>query len=378
MKFIHIADVHLGAIPDSNMPWAKERQNEIWESFKNIIAVCNEEKADLLLIAGDLFHKQPLIRELKEVNYLLSTLTTARVVIMAGNHDYIGVRSNYLGYKWDERVHMFLEDSFEAVDFPDINTRVYGFSYLTRDITEPRYDNIDMEAIDSYHADTQILHMNLKDENESGLGEFKRINILLAHGGDEKNIPINRRKLLGHDFDYIALGHIHKPEIISNRMAYSGSLEPLDKNEIGQRGYIIGEINEGGDKSTDIRFVSSSHREYKSIIITADQGLTKGALTDAIKAELLKQGAHHIYKIYIRGFRDEKVHFDKEAVYPLGNIIDVIDESHPDYDFDALYRENSDNMIGMFIKQIREIKHQDDANEKALYYGIEALLGARE
>lgn len=359
MKFIHIADVHLGAVPDSNMPWALERQNEIWESFKNIIAICNQEKADLLLIAGDLFHKQPLIRELKEVNYLFSTLETARVVIMAGNHDYIGTRSNYLGYKWDERVHMFLKDSYEAIDLPDINTRVYGFSFLTRDITEPRYDNTPLPYIIDSYADT-------------------RINILLAHGGDEKSIPISRKKLLGHGFDYIALGHIHKPEIISKRMAYSGSLEPLDKNETGQRGYIIGEISEGEEKSTDIRFISSSHREYRSIIITVDQDMTMGALADRIKESVQKQGAHNIYQIYIRGFRDENIHFDKEAIYPLGHIIDVIDESHPDYDFDFLYRENSDNMIGMFIKQIKESKNQDEINKKALYYGIEALLGARE
>lgn len=357
MKFIHIADVHLGAIPDSNMSWAKERQNEIWESFKNIIAVCNQEKADLLLIAGDLFHKQPLIRELKEVNYLFSTLETAKVVLMAGNHDYIGARSNYIGYKWDERVHIFLKDSFEAIDFPHINTSVYGFSYFTRDIREPRYDDIDLPSIEYSHME---------------------INILLAHGGDEKNIPINRRKLLGHGFDYIALGHIHKPEIICNRMAYSGSLEPLNKNETGQRGYIIGEINEGDEKSRDIRFISSSHREYKSIIITVDQDMTNGALVDSIKDKIHKHGAHHIYQIYIRGFRDEKIHFNKEAIYPLGHIIDVIDESHPDYDFDALYRENSDNMIGMFIKQIKESKNQDEINKKALYYGIEALLGARD
>lgn len=359
MKFIHIADVHLGAVPDSNMPWAKKRQNEIWESFKNVIAVCNYEKADLLLIAGDLFHKQPLIRELKEVNYLFSTLETARVVIMAGNHDYIGARSNYLGYKWDDRVHMFLKGSLEGMDFPNINTTVYGFSYTTRDITETRYDNIELPYIDDSEGDN-------------------RIRILLAHGGDEKNIPINRRKLLGHEFDYIALGHIHKPEIIGSRMAYSGSLEPIDKNEIGQRGYIIGEIGEGEEKSTEIRFVSSSHREYKSIIITVDQDMTNGALADRIKEEIRGQGAHHIYQIYIQGFRDESIHFDMEAIYPLGHIIEITDESHPDYDFDALYRENSDNMIGMFIKQIRESKNQDEINKKALYYGIEALLGARE
>ena len=62
MKFIHIADVHLGAIPDSNMPWAEDREKERWEGFRNIINVCNEEDVDLLLIAGDFFHKQPLVR----------------------------------------------------------------------------------------------------------------------------------------------------------------------------------------------------------------------------------------------------------------------------------------------------------------------------
>ena len=44
--------------------------------------------------------------KLKEVNYYFSTLETARVVIMAGNHDYIGTRSNYNGFEW-MRVHVF-------------------------------------------------------------------------------------------------------------------------------------------------------------------------------------------------------------------------------------------------------------------------------
>lgn len=44
MKFIHIADVHLGATPDSSMPWGEARQKEVWDSFKNIIKACNEKK----------------------------------------------------------------------------------------------------------------------------------------------------------------------------------------------------------------------------------------------------------------------------------------------------------------------------------------------
>ena len=58
--------------------------------------------------------------------------------------------------------------------------------------------------------------------------------------------------------------------------------------------------------------------------------------------------------------------------------MDVVDESVPDYDFEALYKENADNMIGMFIKRIKESNKNDQVVRKALYYGIEALLGAKE
>ncbi len=353
MKFIHIADVHLGAAPDSNMPWGADREKEIWDSFRNIITVCNENRVELLLIAGDLFHRQPLVRELKEVNYCFSKLTTAQVVLMAGNHDYISARSNYQGFEWDERVHMLTGDMPEIAEFPELNTEIYGFSYHSRDITEALYDTI-------------------KPMNK------ERINILLAHGGDEKDIPMNRRKLTDSGFDYIALGHIHKPEIISPNMAYCGSLEPLDKNETGERGYILGEITEDEKRQTIFRFVPSSLRQYKRLTLTVTPDTTNGSLQDQAREQILRAGQQHIYQLMLQGLRDETIHFDKQALYTLGNVLEVMDETVPDYDFDALYRENTDNLIGLFIRRIRESENQDEVSRKALYYGMEALLGARE
>jgi DNA repair exonuclease SbcCD nuclease subunit len=272
---------------------------------------------------------------------------------MAGNHDYIGARSYYQGFEWDERVHMFTKDTLETVEFVDLNTEVYGFSYHTRDITEPIYDSVKRKQND-------------------------RIQILLAHGGDERDIPMNRRKLQEAGFDYIALGHIHKPDLISDKMAYSGSLEPLDKNETGDRGYILGEIaNEGKDR-TKITFVPSSVRQYKREKLLIDQNTTNGSLLDQAKELLIHNGSQHIYQFYIQGIRDEAIHFNREAVKALGNILEVIDESVPDYDFDVLCRENADNLIGLFIKKIRESTEQDEVAKKALYYGMEALLGARD
>ena len=74
MRFYHMADIHLGASPDPGYPWSRQRQEDIWNTWKRLIEKVRMEKADLLLIAGDLFHRQPLVRELKEVNYLFSTI----------------------------------------------------------------------------------------------------------------------------------------------------------------------------------------------------------------------------------------------------------------------------------------------------------------
>ena len=89
MKFIHIADLHLGAEPDAGRAYSQNRSQELWETLQSVLEVCEEEQTDLLLIAGDIFHGQPLRRELKELNYYFAELTHTKVVLIAGNHDYI-------------------------------------------------------------------------------------------------------------------------------------------------------------------------------------------------------------------------------------------------------------------------------------------------
>ena len=61
-----------------------------------------------MLIAGDLFHRQPLLRELKELRDLFGTLKATQVVLIAGNHDYLKRDSYYRTFVWGENVHMIL------------------------------------------------------------------------------------------------------------------------------------------------------------------------------------------------------------------------------------------------------------------------------
>ena len=87
MKFIHMADVHLGCVPDGRAEWAQERKRELWETFRASIEDASRQKADLVLIAGDLFHHTPDVQQLREVNYLLGSYPEICFAVIAGNHD---------------------------------------------------------------------------------------------------------------------------------------------------------------------------------------------------------------------------------------------------------------------------------------------------
>lgn len=347
MKFIHIADVHWGMKPDRDMHWSEDRYLEIKTTFQNVIKVCNEEEIDFLFIAGDFFHRQPLLRDLKEVNYEFSKLTHTKVLLIAGNHDYIGEHSHYQKFGWCPQVFILKDATMGSIYFPEQGLQVYGFSYHQRDIMENCYQN----AMPKY-------------EN--------RINVLLAHGGDERNVPIDRNNLKSLGYDYVALGHIHKPEFIAPNVAYSGSLEPLDKNETGSHGYIYGEITR--DKKVSATFVPFAKREYIHLTLMVEPEQTFGEILDLAREKVAECGMAHIYKITLNGRRDPDISIEVNPLYLVGNVLDVVDETVPDYDFGGLLLENKDNLIGMYINQIRNSNETDEVIDKALYFGIEALL----
>ena len=71
---------------------------------RRVIAGIREDPVDLLFISGDLFHRQPLMRELKEVNYLFSTIPDTRVYLMAGTMILSAVILFYRTFEWNSNV----------------------------------------------------------------------------------------------------------------------------------------------------------------------------------------------------------------------------------------------------------------------------------
>lgn len=345
MKFIHIADIHLGAQPDAGDAYSAGRTRELWDTFSRVAALCEAEKSDLLLIAGDLFHRQPLLRELKEVNYLFSTLTRTKVVFIAGNHDYIKKGSYYRTFQWSDNVYPLLGDKMGYVRLPDLDLAVYGFSYHDREIREER--------------------CNVKAQGLAGH------EILIAHGGDENHVPVRKDALKFSGFDYIALGHIHKPQaLIKDLAVFAGALEPVDKNDTGQHGFVRGEITEQG---VHVEFVPFASREYIHLALRVNEHMTNGSLKDYIRETVEKRGKQNIYKFILRGQRDPVVEFETEYMDVYGNIIEIEDETCPAFDYLSLYEENQDNLLGKYIEEFRDCE-EDSIEYQALQAGVKALL----
>lgn len=346
MRFMHIADIHLGAAPDHGFVWAKDRGRELWESFRNCIADANEKKVDLLLIAGDLFHRQPELQELKEVNYLFSTLEKTVVVLIAGNHDYIKPGSLYPDFQWNENVICLFSETCERIRLPELKTEIYGFSYHRQDITEPMYDGLEAEKSDYFR-------------------------ILLGHGGDAEHIPLNKEKLAGAGFDYIALGHIHKPQVyIKNLAMYAGALEPLDCTELGPHGYIVGDVHK---KKVKLAFVEKAVRQYRREEVEVYPDDTVFSVRERIAAVIAQGGTQHTYRIILTGQRHPKLKLDIREYMKCGRIVEIADRTIPAFAIGELRRQYQGQLIGEFIDSFGE-EPRSMLEEKALRYGLEALL----
>ena len=348
MKFIHTGDIHLGASPDIGYSWSKQREKEIWDSFVSLIEKIKQENIDLLLIAGDFFHRQPLVRELKEVDYLFSTIPNTQVVIVAGNHDYIKSNSQYQKFAWSDNVTGMWEDEWQEQYFPQIDTWIYGMSYHSREISQM--------------LGSQVVHNGKTGKH-----------ILMLHGGDDSHMPFNKAELLKSSFDYIALGHIHRPQIIeANKMAFCGALEPLDRNDIGEHGYIKGEINERGIRT---EFMPVALRSYITLDVEVNAMMTQFELETRVSQMVAEQGTNNIYTVNLRGFRNGETFFLAQSVMDLGNIVKVIDETKPDYDVAKLYQQHKGSLIGDYIEYFAG--KDSEVEKKAFYYGLNALLEAK-
>lgn len=350
MKFIHIADVHIGARPEAGREYSAHREREILDTFKRVLEQCERDRIDLLLIAGGLFHRQPLLRELKEINYLFSKLSVTRVVFVVGNDDYLCENSYYRTFKWSQNVYPILSSDMSCIELSSLEVAVYGCSYYAPEEPKKKFIESKILANQKYH-------------------------IMLGHGGCESYVPCSREDLEQLPYDYIALGHQHKPEILQvDRITYAGALEPIQVEDVGAHGYMQGTIvfDQDGVAKTEVHFVEFASREYVRASIEVTPSMSNEDVKQNVINCCMERGIQHIFEIELIGSRSAEISFVLEEFDRFGNIIRIEDHTYPHYNLKQLVKENKENLLGAYIKSFGQVR-EGSVEHQALLIGIEAI-----
>jgi exonuclease SbcD len=287
MRFIHIADVHLGY----QQYGSKERFNDFSLSFLHIIRQVVEQQAEFLLIAGDLFEKRtvdPLAMRVAVEGFRMLREAGIPVLAVEGNHEKAHYRDQYswvdfldgLGYlhllnpRFEDGRAILEPYGEEGGAYVDVagGVRVYGLKYYGAS-TGKVFDLFAQALAKMDHSDVDFT-------------------ILIAHAGLEGQLPRYSGTLTHNDLaplrrhiDYLALGHIHKPYTADGWIYNPGSAETWSIEEVAwpERGYFLVETLPGDKPSHQARLVPTPRRPFHRSRLEVDALTDPNALYDAVR-----------------------------------------------------------------------------------------------
>ena len=355
MKFVHIADMHFDSpfvnLSDKDI-LGDLRRLEQRKVFKKVIQYIQENQIEYLFISGDLYeHKYIKQSTIEYINNLFKEIPDTKIFISPGNHDPYLKNSYYNKFNWNENVKIFY-NKIEKIEEENINIYGYGFD-------------------DFYCTNCGIEQFEIEDES--------KLNLLIIHGTldgaslEEKQYnSITRRLLQEKKFDYIALGHIHKPDYTTN-IVYPGSTISLGFDELGEHGMIVGEIQK---KELKIEFIPLDDEQFKEIEMDISEFLSKEELIEKINQ--LEIANNEYIKIILIGNRNFEINkYDLLKYIEKQRIIKIKDHTKIAYDLEKIANENT--LKGLFAKemlqkleQTNEIEEKEII-EKAIEIGLEAL-----
>ena len=321
--------------------YANRRRQGLRDVFHDIIVRAREWPADALLIAGDLFDIDRVTRDtLAFLRTEFDAISPLPVFIAPGNHDPCTPSSPYLTERWPDNVVIFRTPQWQAHALADKNCVVHGFGF---DAFEPTSNPF---------GDLQFL--------EDGL-----LHVAVAHGSERTHQPPDSKTYAPFDaacmnvpgLAYLALGHFHALTDIAGhfttRMAYSGAPEGHDFSETGPRHYLEIEICDG---AVTIAPVPSARVVYTTRAIDCSGFESSQALVDALRAVAVNCEVRQVARIRLTGTCPASLESELpaayEAVVPLFEYLDLLDETESPEDYEKLARETTG--LGTFVRQMNE------------------------
>ena len=301
MRILHFSDLHIGVEnygqtdPETGL---STRLADFLSSLDEVVEYALTEDVDLVLLAGDAYKgRDPSQTHQREFAKRLSRLSEASIpsFLLVGNHDlpnavsrataveifqtlqvpYLQVGSNLQNYTlptksgplqilavpWPRRSGILGREESRGLTIEEVRQAVQD--RMTQAIYA-RAESLDPDVPAILTGHVTVNGATVGTERSMMLGQD---HVLLA--GD-----IGRPQV-----DYVALGHIHKHQILRNEnpfMAYSGSLQRVDFSEEGDdKGFCVVDLDPAapqGKRLTDFDFHRLDARRFVTVDVTVPVG----------------------------------------------------------------------------------------------------------
>lgn len=356
MKFVHIADMHFDTpftLLSDRANLGEVRRLDQRKAFKKIIEYIKENEISYLFISGDLYdHEYVRQSTIDFINDCFKQIPNTLIFITPGNHDPYLKNSYYTKYNWNKNVKIFTS-KVEKVEMEDFDLYGYGFE-------------------DFYLKESKIEEINIENK--------EKLNLLITHasldgGYDDQRVynTISSSKLKQLEFDYVALGHIHKTNLTkeNKNIIYPGSTISLGFDELGEHGMIVGNIEKG---KIEVEFIKLDDKEFKELEIDITNINEPEELLE--KIETLELNEKDLYKIILKGNRNFEINTYKlYKQIETRNIIKIKDKTKIGYDLNKI--ANSTTLKGIFAQEMLNKLNDENIDketiEKAIEIGMEAL-----
>ena len=288
IKFAHASDIHLGTT-FSQISKTEDRdirqklKYATFQAYDNLVSKCIEHKVDVLVLSGDIFESDArnylAQRKLKQGIEKLDS-SGIKVFACRGNHDPLN--------GWDPKLPM--PDNYklfgpEVESFPVFEDQpeiavVHGISYPTREVKDNLVLKFPKPPESSFNIG--VLHANVGNNSEH-----------------DPYSPCSISDLANTGYDYWALGHIHKRQVlkVSNpTIVYSGNTQSRHRNETGEKGFYIVDVNE--NKEISMNFEPIDVVRCVDLIVNID-GLQSGhdlemKINESIEDQLTKSSSRDL------------------------------------------------------------------------------------
>jgi DNA repair exonuclease SbcCD nuclease subunit len=214
IKIIHTSDVHLESDTFGKSEEGQKYRGRIQRAFQKVVDRVIEERADLFLIAGDLFDSNRVPESGIEFVHKELARVPCSVVLIPGNHDCFDHRSIYKKVDFSSvgsHVYTLTKEEGETIELPHLDATVWGKGMIEHDHKFRPISGVSPRYRDYWHIG--MAHGYFVDEDE-----LQRSSLIFP------------AEIAQSGLDYLALGHVHVFSDLSQeatKACYPGTPAPL-------------------------------------------------------------------------------------------------------------------------------------------------------